>query len=372
MQRPPRGGLRRRGGALASRRRTHEGAAERRRCRPSSARREHSPARSTASTSRARRAVLDGLLAGATVDTLLTEVGAAAVTCTSSASAGSAARCRSRRSTSPRPSCGTAARPGPRLGPRLSRCSPASQGEQHDLGLIAFGLALRARGWRVAYLGERHAARDARRDRARRSIPRSSSCGRGRASACGPSRRAARPRPPPSPRPRRQRRRRAPAAELGAVVLTLTGDPVAGRRDASRRSFWSRRQPVLDGWRSIQRRHRRRVDRQRAARADRGARPVGANADEGAGSLGSPLLARGASARAAASSAPRERTAGWSSFFSRADGHSCFASDRRSSVGQDSIACRYRVGGGLPRTPRRAVRSASRRPSGEQPELRAP
>jgi methanogenic corrinoid protein MtbC1 len=25
--------------------------------------------------------------------------------------------------------------------------------EQHDLGLIAFGLALRARGWRIAYLG---------------------------------------------------------------------------------------------------------------------------------------------------------------------------------------------------------------------------
>jgi MerR family transcriptional regulator, light-induced transcriptional regulator len=29
-------------------------------------------------------------------------------------------------------------------------CAP---GEQHDLGLIAFGLALRARGWRVIYLG---------------------------------------------------------------------------------------------------------------------------------------------------------------------------------------------------------------------------
>ena len=26
-------------------------------------------------------------------------------------------------------------------------------GEQHDLGLIAFGLALRARGWRIVYLG---------------------------------------------------------------------------------------------------------------------------------------------------------------------------------------------------------------------------
>ena len=30
-------------------------------------------------------------------------------------------------------------------------CPP---GEQHDLGLIAFGLALRARGWRIAYLGQ--------------------------------------------------------------------------------------------------------------------------------------------------------------------------------------------------------------------------
>ena len=37
------------------------------------------------------------------------------------------------------------------LGPlALLACLP---GEQHDLGLVAFGLALRARGWRVAYLG---------------------------------------------------------------------------------------------------------------------------------------------------------------------------------------------------------------------------
>jgi MerR family transcriptional regulator, light-induced transcriptional regulator len=37
------------------------------------------------------------------------------------------------------------------LGPRIVlACAP---GEQHDLGLIAFGLALRARGWRVVYLG---------------------------------------------------------------------------------------------------------------------------------------------------------------------------------------------------------------------------
>jgi MerR family transcriptional regulator, light-induced transcriptional regulator len=40
---------------------------------------------------------------------------------------------------------------GQGLGPRvLLACAP---GEQHDLGLIAFGLALRARGWRVGFLG---------------------------------------------------------------------------------------------------------------------------------------------------------------------------------------------------------------------------
>jgi len=37
------------------------------------------------------------------------------------------------------------------LGPRaVLACAP---GEQHDLGLIAFGLALRVRGWRIVYLG---------------------------------------------------------------------------------------------------------------------------------------------------------------------------------------------------------------------------
>ena len=37
------------------------------------------------------------------------------------------------------------------LGPTaVLACLP---GEQHDLGLIAFGLALRSRGWRVVYLG---------------------------------------------------------------------------------------------------------------------------------------------------------------------------------------------------------------------------
>ena len=40
---------------------------------------------------------------------------------------------------------------GQGLGPvALLACLP---GEQHDLGLISFGLALRARGWRIVYLG---------------------------------------------------------------------------------------------------------------------------------------------------------------------------------------------------------------------------
>jgi hypothetical protein len=37
-------------------------------------------------------------------------------------------------------------------GPRaLLACAPS---EQHDLGLIALGVALRARGWRITYLGQ--------------------------------------------------------------------------------------------------------------------------------------------------------------------------------------------------------------------------
>lgn len=59
---------------------------------------------------------------------------------------------------------------GQGIGPTaLLACAP---GEQHDLGLIAFGLALRARGWRILYLGPdtpleslADAARSARPDR---------------------------------------------------------------------------------------------------------------------------------------------------------------------------------------------------------------
>jgi|SRR5579884_980839 len=58
---------------------------------------------------------------------------------------------------------------GKGLGPTaLLACAP---GERHDLGLIAFGLALRARGWRILYLGSdtplaslAEAARSARPD----------------------------------------------------------------------------------------------------------------------------------------------------------------------------------------------------------------
>ncbi|MGZ8693591.1 MAG: hypothetical protein ACXWZT_12800 [Gaiellaceae bacterium] len=34
-----------------------------------------------------------------------------------------------------------------------ARSSPAPAGEQHDLSLIVFGLALREHGWRITYLG---------------------------------------------------------------------------------------------------------------------------------------------------------------------------------------------------------------------------
>ena len=38
------------------------------------------------------------------------------------------------------------------MGPHaLLACPP---GELHDLGLLAFGLALRSRGWRITYLGQ--------------------------------------------------------------------------------------------------------------------------------------------------------------------------------------------------------------------------
>ena len=100
------------------------------------------------------QAVLDELLAATTVDALLTAVvlpylrdlgerwerGEASVAQEHFASAVVRGRL-----------LGLARGWGRGLGPlALLACLP---GEQHDLGLIAFGLALRARGWRVAYLG---------------------------------------------------------------------------------------------------------------------------------------------------------------------------------------------------------------------------
>ena len=48
-------------------------------------------------------------------------------------------------------------------------CPP---GEAHDLGLIAFGLALRAQDWRIAFLGVDTPLFDDRRDRGQRLAPR--------------------------------------------------------------------------------------------------------------------------------------------------------------------------------------------------------
>jgi DNA-binding transcriptional MerR regulator len=99
-------------------------------------------------------AVLDSLLASATIDTVLGTVvlpylhelgerwerGDASVAQEHFASAVLRGRL-----------LGLARGWGRGLGPRIVlACAP---GEQHDLGLIAFGLALRGRGWRIVYLG---------------------------------------------------------------------------------------------------------------------------------------------------------------------------------------------------------------------------
>ena len=98
--------------------------------------------------------ILDRLLAVATVDTLLSEVvlpylhelgerwlrGDASVAQEHFASSVVRGRL-----------LGLARGWGLGLGPTaVLACLP---GEQHDLGLIAFGLALRSRGWRIVYLG---------------------------------------------------------------------------------------------------------------------------------------------------------------------------------------------------------------------------
>ena len=109
------------------------------------------------------------------------------------------------------------------LGPlALLACLP---GEQHDLGLIAFGLALRSRGWRIAYLGTDTPLETL--DEAARSLaPALVVVGRGHDDRVRPvAARAARARRAPPARARRQRRGRRPSAR--ARRARPDGDPVA-------------------------------------------------------------------------------------------------------------------------------------------------
>ena len=79
-------------------------------------------------------------------------------------------------------------------------------GEQHDLGLIAFGLALRARGWRIVYLGP-DAPIETVDDVSRRLQPSLVVLTAVSDERVQPVRRtAARTRRPPAPRARRRRR----------------------------------------------------------------------------------------------------------------------------------------------------------------------
>jgi methanogenic corrinoid protein MtbC1 len=121
--------------------------------RPGAARRELADALDQFDEPRAQ-AVIDRLLAVVTVDTLLSEIvlpylrelgdrwqrGEASIAQEHFASSIVRGRL-----------LGLARGWGLGLGPTaVLACLP---GEQHDLGLIAFGLALRARGWRIVYLG---------------------------------------------------------------------------------------------------------------------------------------------------------------------------------------------------------------------------
>ena len=138
--------------ALASRAGVGDGAAEMM-LRPEAVRDELADALDCYDEPRAQ-AILDRLLAVATVDTLLSEVvlpylrelgerwarGDASVAQEHFASSVVRGRL-----------LGLARGWGLGLGPTaVLACLP---GEQHDLGLIAFGLALRSRGWRIVYLG---------------------------------------------------------------------------------------------------------------------------------------------------------------------------------------------------------------------------
>jgi DNA-binding transcriptional MerR regulator len=102
----------------------------------------------------------------------------------------------------------------------LLACAP---GEQHDLGLLAFGLALRARGWRILYLGAdtpfeslAEAARSSRPDRVVISAvdPRSLAAAREGLSDLAREYRVA------------VGGAAADGADLGDDIVTLTGSPV--------------------------------------------------------------------------------------------------------------------------------------------------
>ena len=77
-------------------------------------------------------------------------------TSTSSANASRTLRHRSRKSTSPARCSAAVCSPWPATGGAVAvphallACVP---GDQHNLGLICFGLALHAHGWRITYLG---------------------------------------------------------------------------------------------------------------------------------------------------------------------------------------------------------------------------
>ena len=100
------------------------------------------------------QAVLDGLLARATVDTVLSDVILPYLEDLGQRwESGEASIAQEHFSTSVVRGrmLGLARGWGRGLGPvALLACLP---GEQHELGLMAFGLALRAHGWRVAYFG---------------------------------------------------------------------------------------------------------------------------------------------------------------------------------------------------------------------------
>ena len=100
------------------------------------------------------QAIFDRLLAGIT--STIPSPRSSCPTCATSEPGGSVARSRSRRSTShPTSSTRAAARDRAGLGRgvRSSRALGCIPGEQHELGPIAFGLALRTHGWRIEYLG---------------------------------------------------------------------------------------------------------------------------------------------------------------------------------------------------------------------------